>query len=172
MLSNFICDALPGAKRTCEYLKEAEYEHPSERSTTKFYLDLDALLRIVFFGVSKEERQQLYHKELRDRVKARYLSMYGDADNSTIPRTCLSEEDRSVLLQESLDMEEHLRPYLHWNNDSTAEERERDHREGFARAVEKGKYCSLDLEKVMKEKEWTSFFKQLKVPIVHSGDKE
>jgi len=69
------------------------------------------------------------------------------------PLLCIKKEDKHWLLEKSLLFESRL--FKDWNSSQRGED---EHRSKFDAAIQKHKFCNLDVERSIADKEWNDFF--------------
>jgi hypothetical protein len=74
---------------------------------------------------------------------------------SDFPLQCFSNKTVARLLNLSLKTEYNL------FGEAWTEEQESEHRAGFAAALQKGNYCTIDTSKTLQDAGWQSFFRSL-----------
>ena len=95
-----------------------------------------------------------------NRVAHSMLSSQNKTASNSLPMKCISSKHREQLLEASLRFEEDLFPeYFSSKNGKE------DHVQKFAKAVERNKFCSLDVESAIKSKTALDFFSHLKESI-------
>jgi hypothetical protein len=164
-LQHLFCHVFPGATNTCEAVKSGLIGRKGAFSNPSRPLDYDILAvqaykqglirgenaliptgRIHVVKAIHHHQETILHRTIKD-----------------FPLQCLSEEKLKRLLDMSITVERNVFA------DTWSDEREADHRAGFARAVEKKIYCSIDTDLVLKEKDWRLFFDRIE-QLVSSGE--
>lgn len=145
LITNFMCDSLPDAKRACGLLKTRNIRVPRDNQSVE--LDYDIL------AVKARERGILKTGFKRKYVYSR-IEKHVVENGKKIPRVCdmdMIDEIRQWLL----DSEKEMFPEA-WSEDT-----ETYLRESFEGYVASGKLCDIDFDHVFADEEWLEFFQSL-----------
>jgi hypothetical protein len=145
LVTNFMCESLPGATNCCNKLKKGALQIPRENAS----IDLDH--DIIAVGARKRGllQKRSSRREVHDAV-SRFVQRTGKA----IPRKCdheMIEEIRGWLLGSEKEM----------LSDSWTEQNTSELESNFDTYVAKGKLCDVDLSRLFEDIAWLEFFASL-----------
>ena len=149
-VTNFVRKTLVGATNTCNTLKSGNITlgEDKNKAENKLWYDMLAVESHERGLVSKS--RLVVYKQIQ-RFQERTLGK----SSTDFPKTCPPQSFMKRLLKESLRTEKKLFPQQY-------KKLERKHRKAFARAVESGKFCTINATRVLEDRQWLQFFKRLK----------
>eukprot|EP00533_Pseudo-nitzschia_delicatissima_P003290 CAMPEP_0116113954 /NCGR_PEP_ID=MMETSP0327-20121206/19771_1 /TAXON_ID=44447 /ORGANISM="Pseudo-nitzschia delicatissima, Strain B596" /LENGTH=865 /DNA_ID=CAMNT_0003607321 /DNA_START=47 /DNA_END=2645 /DNA_ORIENTATION=+ len=142
LVTNFMCDTLPDARKSCGLLKKRSIRVP--RDNASIDLDYDIL------AVKARENGILKTGFTRKIVSMR-IEKFVKKNAKRIPRVCdmdMMDEIRNWLL----DSEKEMLP------EAWSEETESYLRDSFDGYLASGKLCDIDFDQVFADEEWIEFF--------------
>jgi hypothetical protein len=149
-LEDFVCRFLPSAVNTCRAVREGKIGDKSKNPTQTFHYDILAVAA---------HQKGLYTGQVRRRKVAKLIQQRQTEELqlsvNDFPLQCFSNKTVDRLLNLSLKTEHNL------FGEAWTEEQESEHRAGFAAALQKGKYCTIDTSKTLEDAGWQSFFRSL-----------
>lgn len=149
--TNFVCEILPDARRTCASSRYTDQHEPENKANQEQSLFYDVL-------VTKAAEMGLIDTDKNDRhetaVKlAKYYEQSGRGPKD-LDQVCPPEDQLNYLLERSIAKEKKLMPHLS----------EQAHREAFEEAKKKKKFCWVDAETTLARSEFRQFFASLDQP--------
>jgi hypothetical protein len=149
-LEHLVCRVLPSAVNTCQAVRAGRIGDSTKNPSVSFHYDM--------LAVTAHQTEIYKGDSSRSHVASAIQRRQEDLlrlSSNDYPLQCFSNETVARLLNLSLKTEQNL-----FANDWTAEQ-ESEHRAGFAAALQKGKYCSIDTSATLKDAGWQSFFREL-----------
>ena len=140
---SFICQMIPKADSTCAYMDKIDVKPQNPSVNTDLFIFLHAALHHQFIPM---ETAMTIHQAFsrHDFHSAKELNK--ELDSIKLPKKCLSYDDLNDLLELSKDFEHYIFP--EW---SMIDNVHSSHESEFWKAVEKQKFCDLDLELLFDE---------------------
>ena len=167
VVETFYCDVLD-AKKACQTQKDRLATKNTKRTRSKkstTFID-------IAIGMYWENKNNMLHSsahetttsndndkqpitvksfgDMADRIKKRLLAK--GMNEEDLPRECLSASEQNLLLDFSLAVEKLLLP------DDYASGGGDDLRKDFEKARTKNKFCSVDIDKIMRNSQWQFLF--------------
>jgi hypothetical protein len=149
-LEHLVCRVLPSAGNTCRAVRAGRIGDSARNPSVSFHYDMLAVTAHqteIYKGDSSRS-----HVASAIQQRQENLLHLSSVD---YPLQCFSNETVARLLNLSLKTEQNL-----FADDWTAQQ-ESEHRAGFAAAVQKRKYCSIDTSATLKDAGWQSFLREL-----------
>lgn len=155
LTTNFVCNGIIGASHTCSYLllrekKKDKIANPSVSSQELGFemLAVHAHESGLIPAKSSWKRQKVKQK-IVDFVKS------NKTISNSLPMRCPNATTLQSLYLHSLKYEKAV---LELENKNETQQR-LDFDKGWKQAIDKQKFCSLDVEELVKREEWKIFFK-------------
>lgn len=145
LMTNFMCDSVPDAPHSCNYLKNQTKRMPRDNKSVD--LDYDIL------AVQAKESGVLRTTFKRKFVGSR-IQKFVEETGKKIPRVCDMEvinEIRNWLFDSEKEMFQET-----WSEDKTSELEDT-----YNSYLESGKLCDIDFDQVFADQEWLDFFHSL-----------
>lgn len=147
--TNFMCEILPNAMRTCAYSRSTDQQEPESKANQEQSLFYDAL-------VTKAAEKGLIDTEKHDRHRTtvkleEYYEKYLGRSPKDLEQICPPEDQLNYLLERSIAKEKKLMPHLS----------EEAHRQAFEEAKKKKKFCWVDTDRALMRPELKQFFASL-----------
>jgi hypothetical protein len=149
-LEHLVCHVLSSAVHTCRAVRAGRIGDSTKNPSVSLHYDMMA--------VAAQQKEIYTGKSSRSSVAAAIQRRQEDLlhlSSNDYPLQCFSNETVSRLLNLSLKTEQNL-----FTDDWTTEQ-ESEHRAGFATALQKRKYCSIDTSAILKDAGWQSFLRKL-----------
>jgi hypothetical protein len=159
ILTNFICQMLPGADNMCHRLQEKPFVGAKvKRESHSFDADRLAMAAYQAGIVNKD----IFRKQLVEKTQSfmRTSSVLADPDTSA----CLPKDFLAKFLNASLWFERQVALSMPGGGDIRAVfgRDEGEHRDSFEKAVEALKFCEINTTKVLELDYWRHFFAEIK----------
>jgi len=153
LVGSFYCNMLPGAKSACEARTRLGTKAHFNSAVNHNY----DILAVAAYeqGLIQKEHPGNTRKQMAAAAQHRQEKML-NLEGIDFPMICMSESQLEELLQMSLKFERQILP--EW-----AAQHEEEHRAAFKRYVDKKKFCTIDADQVLKDDEWRSFFRYLRL---------
>lgn len=150
-LRNFFCRMVQGTQ-ICNFLRSQTTELTKNPSSSKI-LHYDMLATEAYQRglVKKGLKRTAVNRAVMDHSIERGLSSISD-----FPLKCLSQKQTDQFLNVSLALESAMVPKFF-----SSTKGETDLRKKFVEASDAGKFCSVDVDAVLKDGRWQKFFKKL-----------
>ena len=151
--STFLCRVLPYAPNACRQSQIDDAKQVELHKNTEESLFYDAIVTEAaareWFDKSKFDRHQVV-LALRD-----YFEQERGENPNDLPLVCPNTTQLEVLLERSLVKEEQIltRPIAETMRD--------EHIKGFWKAVQKHKFCWIDVDKTLEDDHWREFFSEI-----------
>jgi hypothetical protein len=146
IIPQFVCDAIPNARTTCD---TAKTEQPKQRNLSSNNHDYDRIAceakRLGFIPDDK----RLERRTVIGAVKE-FMLQQGNWTLQQLPQTCIGEKELKILYDISYEAERQIMPSALPTFD-----------DDFAKAKANGKFCSVNVEAVLNDPIWRSFFSSL-----------
>jgi hypothetical protein len=149
-LEHLVCHVLPSAVKTCRAVLAGRIGDSAKNPSVSFHYDM--------LAVAAHQTEMYTGNSSRSHVATAIQRRQEDLlhlSSNDYPLQCFSNETVARLLNLSLKTEQNL-----FVDDWTAEQ-ESEHRAGFAAALQKRKYCSIDTSAILKDAGWQSFLREL-----------
>jgi hypothetical protein len=144
--TNFMCEILPHAPRSCSLSIRRDRETPETRSNAEQSLFYDALVTAAAAkGWIRTERHTRRATALQLRAHWEDTLQHKPQD---LEQICPPDHELEILLAKSLAKERKIMPHLS----------EDDHRKAFEVAKKKKKFCWVDTERALAQPEVSTFF--------------
>jgi hypothetical protein len=148
VLTELLCQTIPGLSRSCAAAKANELEVHAEMNS-RFEMD-DYDLLVVHArrnGLYPNGDASLSRRNAWYSARHHHLSVLNRRIGD-FPQTCLSNATLEAFERQSAALEARIMPGG-----------EANHREGFERAVRKGKFCHIDVSRTLQDPRWLEFFR-------------
>jgi len=148
VVKSFYCDVL-SSKKACKLESDRHVPYGSAKFSTEPLISKyeDMAMGLNWnIGVGSKERFYTLGKNYKNKIDRRGLV------EDTLPKECLSEAEKNMLLMVSLEYERIMLPDFH---SSGGGEKMREH---FGTLVANGAFCSVDLDKLLDSPEWHFLF--------------
>jgi len=156
----FVRQQLPGSSKFLQIYGKtiiSKNMNTAESKLTDFYHLAFAVLRMEDISISQKNITKSAYTVAKAFQKkySKIVTVFGGEEK--IPIVCLSKEQQTKLLEKSLRFEQELFP--EW---FAMEGTEIDHRNGFQKYVDRGKFCEWDVTQMLQNK----FFKTIAIFIL------
>ncbi len=144
LLLDLVCsNVVPGTNQTCQAAKENQFKNEPVKANNR----VDAAYFTLALRAYKEK---LIHDRPFSIMVAQIQNYFmDDEEYDQIPKTCMSNENLQKLHDLSWKHEQIIR-----HGGVRAENDVNEHRKGFEEYTAKGKFCSLDVDAMMKIEKW------------------
>jgi hypothetical protein len=156
LVASFYCHMMPEATKACA---------ARTRVGTKAHLNSAVNLNYDILAVAAYEQGLIQteipgntRNQMAGAAQHRQEKMLHKSGTMDFPMVCMSEVQLQQLLEMSLKFEQDVVP--DWANEPG---REDEHRAAFRSYVDEKKFCNIDANEVLKDEEWQSFFKYLRL---------
>ena len=151
--STFLCRVLPHAPNSCEQSQMDDAVYGELHSNSEESLFYDAITTEAadrgWFDSSRFDRH-VVGVALRD-----YYENERHGHPKDLPLTCPNSTELGILLERSLIKEEQILLQ------QIAETMREEHITGFWKAVDKHKFCWIDVDKTLQDRHWRQFFSEI-----------
>lgn len=151
------CTILPSAPHICEQARAGNFATPDFDVNPSVALDVDILAVAAWRAglVPPKARRATVSRYIVQRLNELASTTTASGYYELPLQQCLSQEKLDRLENLSLSLERRL-----FKNTWTAEQ-EQKHHEGFVKAVEQKKFCSVNTTAVFDDPDWRSFFQSI-----------
>jgi hypothetical protein len=156
LVGSFYCHMMPEATTACAARTDMGTQAHLNSAVNLNY----NILAVAAYeqGLIQTEIPGNLRKQIAGAAQHRQEKMLNKSGTMDFPMVCMSEVQLQQLLEMSLKFEQDVVP--DWANEPG---REDEHRAAFQSYVDKKKFCNIDANEVLKDEEWQSFFKYMRL---------
>lgn len=157
VLTNFICQMLPGATNMCQRLQKDPFKEASVKRESHSF-DADRLAMAAY--ESKILTKDIYRENVVKKTRSELVRTNALSDPKYL--ACLPEHLVAKFLNASLWFERQVAITGGGDLESVFHRDDNDHRASFQNAARSGKFCEVNTTAILQSEHWTTFFAAMK----------